>query len=410
MLGFLKALAKPSGVDRNPHLADAARNLETRNFVEAARHLGIAVEEADRQEAPAAQRLHLRIELAGAQRLGALALAPGEQRLRRLEEAFGTICSAVEIAARSSDTRSYVECLDMQATILADQEQWAAVESVQQDAIRLAAALPHPDAPAMAQRVRRLAAAHARNDHPTEALAALGRAIQMHEQAYGPGAEETAQVLVETARLLRTQRQNLKAQPYLKRALQIEEQLHGTDSQQAAQVVQQLASSYEESGNLSAAAQEYERALTMKLRKLGVGNLDEIAEMQYSLARLHAGWGNLTRARELLAECIGDFQRRGGPKYAAALETLAQVENTSGRFQCAAEELGNAVSAWEKCGPTHTADLVRTLDERAGLLERLNRPRDAGWLRDRIAELTGADKPAPAPAVRKLVRPAAGRP
>ena len=36
--------------------------------------------------------------------------------------------------------------------------------------------------------------------------------------------------------------------------------------------------------------------------------------MQYSLANLYSGWGNLGRARELMTDCIGVFRAEGGPR------------------------------------------------------------------------------------------------
>ena len=405
MLGFLKALAMPSGAERNPHLAEAARCMEARDFTEAERHLTLATVEADRKQASAAQRIRVRIELAGTQRLAALAAGATPVK-DHLDNALQTICAAIEIAARSSDMKAYVDCLDTQAAILQDMEQWPGLESVLQDAIRLSAALPHPDAQALARRVHHLATAHGRNSRQPEALAAFERALQMYDQAYGPASLDTAALLMELAAYLRSQRAGLRAQPYLKRALQIQEAQFGADSPQALQVVEQLAAVLEATGNHSAAAHHYERALAMKLRKLGIGNLDEIAEMQYVLAQRHIGWDNLTRARELLSECIGGFQRRGGPRYATALETLAQVENSSGRFPSAAQELERAANAWERCGPSYAGDLVRTLEQRATLLEQLHHDRDAQWLRKRAAELIAETKPAAPPVVRKLVRPA----
>ena len=61
--------------------------------------------------------------------------------------------------------------------------------------------------------------------------------------------------------------------------------------------------------------------------------------MQYSLACLHIGWGNYSRARELLSECIGAFKRQGGPRLAVAYESLAHVEEREGRMSFALDEL-----------------------------------------------------------------------
>jgi hypothetical protein len=389
-------------LERNPHLAEAARCMEAHDFTGAEEHLVAALEEADRGPAPAAQRIRVRIELAGAQRLAALNASP-DPDMNRLEAALRTICEAIEIAARGSETKSYVECLDTQAAILQDMQQWAALESVQLDAIRLITAQSNHSPAALSARLRALAATQGRLGRPQEALSSYDRALQLHDQVYGPSSPETVELLGEIAGYLRAQRASARAVPYLKRVLQVQEAQYGADSPQALQATETLAAAFEASGNLSLAAQQYERALQMKLRKLGVGNLDEIAEMQYGLAQRHIGWNNLTRARELLSECIGGFQRRGGPRLATALETLAQVECHSGHYSSAVHELERSAQAWERCGPAHIADLVRTLEQRAALLEQMHRERDAQWIRERVAQLTGVPR---APVVRKLVRPA----
>jgi hypothetical protein len=126
--------------------------------------------------------------------------------------------------------------------------------------------------------------------------------------------------------------------------------------------------------------------LLLKARKLG-GNMEEVAEMQFGLANLYAHWGNLARARELLAECIGTFRTQAGPRLAVAHETLAQMEETSGRYHCAVRELANAAAVWEKCGPTRARELARNLEYQAELLEQLRQRREAGWLRKRAEKL-----------------------
>jgi len=146
----------------------------------------------------------------------------------------------------------------------------------------------------------------------------------------------------------------------------------------------------EESGDLAGTAYQYERALLIKIRKLGFGNLEEVAEMQYKLANLYIDWGNLARARELLEEAVGEFRRHGGPRLAVALEVLGQVEERLGHFTLAVQELEKAGTAWEKCGPSRTPELIRNMDYRADLLDQLRRTRDAVWLRQRMAELQTA--------------------
>jgi tetratricopeptide (TPR) repeat protein len=154
--------------------------------------------------------------------------------------------------------------------------------------------------------------------------------------------------------------------------------------------VQQLAGSLEDTGDLDGAAAQYERALGLKLRKLGCENIDEVAEMQYSLACLHIGWGHYSRARELLSECIGSFKRQAGPRLAVAYESLAHVEEREGRISFALDELERATKVWEKCNPPRLGELARNLDLRADLSDHLRLRVEANLLRKQARHLAAA--------------------
>ncbi len=397
MLGFLKGIhwswakvprRESWTLDRKWHRAEAERHLKSRNYAEAEQHFTFAVEEADERKAPAAQRIRLRLELAEAQRRRAIpAAGAGEPDRNRLQAAEGNVRAAIDIAAATNNAEEYVNCLDALADVYYDMGHWAALEKAEQEAIRLGAALSHPDPLRMARRVHRLGVARHKNGHLEEAIPALEKAVKLHEDAYGENHVVTGDLLSEVGRIYRAQGNHDKSQAYLRRALRIHEAEYGPDSPQALADLQQLAGSLEESGDLDAAAAQYERALLMKLRKLGVGNLEEVAEMQYSLATLHVGWGNLSRARELLSECIGAFRNRGGARLAVAHEMLAQVEERSGRFHMTVRELEEAAKVWEKCGKSRMPELIRNLEYRADLLDQLRKAREANWLRERIEEL-----------------------
>jgi tetratricopeptide (TPR) repeat protein len=385
MLGFLKAFTKTASMDQSPHVTEAARYLESRNYVAAERELALAVAEAKEQEAAPTARVRLYIELARVQRLGAL---DGGLDRDRLETALRTVCEAIDLAAKASDTKNYVDCLDLQADILFDLELWPALEGVVQDAIRLSAALSRTGGQVAAHRAHRLAIAQAGAGRAEEAASSFDRAVKLHEEAYGPEAVETAGVLLEAGAFVRSQNADAEAVRYFKQALRIQESLYGVDSPQAGRTLDQLGACYESAGDLEGAARQYERALAMQLLQLGTSHLEQITQAQYGLAKRHIEWGNLTRARELLEECVARFQQPAGPEAAPALEELARVEFDSGRFQSAAEVLERAADAWERGGPGHTASLIRALELRAELLVRLNRAKDAGWLRDCIARLS----------------------
>ena len=366
------------------------------NLAEAERHLIRAVDESDRCNAPHVDRVELRLELADVQRKKAapeLARDPDatvESKRAMLTAAEKTVRRAIEIVTATADPREFVVCLIALADVFADARDFVALEKVEREALRLGAALPHPELGLIAARTHRLGIALHWTGKTEEAAKHLDRSMELHEKRFGAASLEMADVLVDCGAVFRSQGNHERAKQCLQRALYIHEAAKGPDSPETFADVQQLARVLEESGDLDGAAHQYERALLMKMRKLGVGNLEDIAEMQYRLANLHIGWGNLARARELLEECVGEFRRHGGPRFAVALEMLAQLEERLGHYNAAVDELEKAGRAWEKCGPSRTQELIRNLEYRIDLLEQLRRTKDANWLRERMAELQNA--------------------
>jgi cytochrome c556 len=399
MLGFLKGgqwsrarvpqQREKWEVDRNWHRSEAQRHLKAGNHAEAEPHLAAAVEDADQRSFPPAQRIALRLELAQAQhRLGA-PNAPGEapRDVEKLRAAEGTLRMAAVIAAQASASDQYLSCLDALADVLADMEDFKGLEEALKQAIRLGAASAHEDPRHQDDRIRRMAHAQLSSGRVEEALATLNKAIAFREKTHGANHEQTADLLAEVGKMCLERGDHPRAQDYLRRAMHAHEAGCGEDSAQAYQDVQQLARSFEETGDVESAAAQYERSLGLKLRKLGCGNIDEVAEMQFHLANLYLGWGNTSRARELLSDCIGAFQRTGGPRLAVAYETLAQVEEKMGRVSFALEELEKACNVWDKCGSERVRELSQNLEYRADLLDQLRQRVEANWMRKKAAEL-----------------------
>ena len=290
-----------------------------------------------------AQRAGLRLELAALQRTLAAPDVPAGERpqldLAKLHDAENSLREAIIFCTQASDAKLYLRSLDALADIFCLVEDYPALEGVASDAIRLGAAIPGENIQRLEERLRRLAMAQDRNGRFSDALKTFEQAITLREKRYGAGHLETGNLLAEVGRICRARGFHDQAQAYLKRALRIHEAQCGLDSAEALSDVQQLAGSFEDTGDLDRAAAQYERVLGLQLRKLGFENLEEVAEMQYSLACLHVGWGHYSRARELLSECIGAFKRRGGPQLAVAYESLAHVEEREGRISFALDEL-----------------------------------------------------------------------
>jgi tetratricopeptide (TPR) repeat protein len=260
------------------------------------------------------------------------------------------------------------------------------VEKVMQEAVRLEVMLPHPDPLGIARRVHRLGIARHKTGRSEEAIPALEEAVAVHQRTFGEEHVETAHHLTELGEVYRAQGNHPEAQRCLRQALRIHERACGMESPEAIRDLHHLAGSLEESGDLEGAAAQYERALMFKLRTVG-GDLDELAQMQYGLADLYIHWHNYSRARELLSEAVGTFRRKGGDRLAIAYETLAHVEECSGRYHDAVKNLALAGKVWERLTPERAAELKRNLEHRAGLLDQLRKKGEAAWLRQKVAEL-----------------------
>jgi tetratricopeptide (TPR) repeat protein len=229
-----------------------------------------------------------------------------------------------------------------------------------------------------------------KNGRFPDALKTFEQAITLREKRYGTNHIETGNLMAEVGRICRARGFYEHAQACLKRALRIYEAQFGFDSVETLAVVQELAGAFEGMGDLDGAAAQYERVLGLQLRKLGYQNVEEVAEMQYSLACLQIGWGNFSRARELLTECLGVFQRAAGARLAVAYESLAHVEEREGRVSFALDELAKATKVWEKCNPPQLEDLARNLELRAELSEQLRLRVDANHLRKQARHILAA--------------------
>jgi tetratricopeptide (TPR) repeat protein len=357
------------------HGAEGERYLEAGNYPEAERHLSLAVADAEEHRHAPATQILLRLQLAEAQR-----------KLGKFDQAKQTLGAAIVCTAREGNTAAYAECLDALAGIFDDAGDFSEVQKLLEEASRVEAALPHPDLRNVARRTRRLGIA--RHKMGQDASSLLEKAVTLYGQAFGPEDLETGDSLTELGLIYRGQGKHAEAQRCLRRAVTIHENGCGPDSNEAVRDLQHLAGSLEESGNLDAAAAQYERLLMQIQRTVGC-NLEEVAEMQCRIAGWYLRWSNYSRSRELLSEAIGTFGRTKGPRLANALETLAHVEELSGHLRSAIAELSRAATIWEVGGHQHRTELVRNMDKRAELHTRLQETNEARWLRESAAKLSG---------------------
>ncbi len=364
-------------LERSMSRAEAERHLQARNYEEAETHLLQAIAEADVLQ-HSVRKIQFRLQLAEAQR-----------KQGKLEDAEQTVREALDFTARISNPAGYVQCLDALAEVFHDAGAFPEMEAALQQAVRTEASMPHPDPIRMARRVFRLGTARHKSGRAEEAVPALEKAVRLHEEAYGPDHIETANLLSELGTIYRAQGNYVEAQESLRRALKIHERELGWESEEAIHDLHHLAGAYEQAGDIESASAQYERALGLKLRVLG-GNLDELAEMQFGLAGIYIGWGNYGRARELLQEAVGTFKSKKNVRLAVTYETIAHVEECSGRYPEAVQELARAAKIWEICGQNYIAQLVENMEHRAELLDQLRKKSEASWLREKALEVTQA--------------------
>jgi len=207
------------------------RQLTASNFEDPEILLEEAVAESAAMDLSPTTRIKLQLQLAEAQR-----------KKGKLEEAEATVRAVLELTARIANPAGYVQCLDALADIYYDRGDFAIMQTLVEEGVRIEAAMPHPDAIRTARRVHRLAVArHLRGD---DGIPALEKAIELHERSFGEEHLETGAVLTDAAVLYRARGSYDDAQRCLKRALHIHSRECGPESQEAIRDLQYLAATH----------------------------------------------------------------------------------------------------------------------------------------------------------------------
>jgi tetratricopeptide (TPR) repeat protein len=223
--------------------------------------------------------------------------------------------------------------------------------------------------------------------HPEEALDALDSALALHEQTYGPEHLRTSDVLLEIGKVFRSQGEHEAAQEYLHRAYRIRRAHLGEATPEVVEVVQHYAMSMHESGDVEGAVEQFERLLVLKELQLGVENIEQLAEIQYSMAMYYNEWGQVGRARELVLTAVGTFRPKGGVRLAVCYETLGQLEEARGHYRGALQELELAGKVWATLGQSRASELVRNMQYRADLLEEMGKHQESRALHEKATEI-----------------------
>lgn len=388
-LGFKRKVESPGRLRKR--LKKAARTVDYKPkqvaaFSDSVANLREQISNADQRGYSPAKRAALRIELAVL--LRKLAVTTGhndsDAKLRAAEESAR---EAIALAAEVTDVAAYVLALDALSEIFAARDNWAAVEKTTQEASRLAPKSPRPDPLQAAHRIHLLGTAKYFTGHPEEAIDELDRALLLHEQTYGPDHLRTSDVLLEIGKVFRSQGEHEAAQEYLHRAFRIRRSQLGEATPEVVEVVEHFAMSMHESGDVEGAVEQFERLLVLKELQLGVQHIEQLAEIQYSMAMYYNEWGQVARARELVTTAVETFRTRGGVRLAVSQETLGQMEEVRGHYSGAIADLEMAGKVWASLGPSRSAELVRNMQYRADLLEEIGQDHEAWKLRSKATEI-----------------------
>lgn len=366
---------------------EGERLFEESDYAGAELHLAQAIVNSEhRQELPN-QRISLRLELGEAQRRQFLA----DGNLLKLAAAEETVRSAYDLASRTNERELLMECLDTLGAIESDRGNLDEAARLLEEAGALEAKLKHSEPMLMARRQHRLGLLRKRQGRMQEAADLLAAAAAIHERVLGENHVSTAHRLSDLGALYHAMENHGEAQRCLRRSIRVHERQGGLESPEAVADLKMLTDSLEASGDIDAAAAQFERVLNLRLRTVGM-DMDTVAEAQFELALRYRGWRRYSRARELLMEVVGTFKRTGGARLAAGYEALAQLEEDTGHYHEALRELARAGKVWESVKAQHAAELIRNLEHRVFLFDLLRQHKEAAYLREQAAALGEATR------------------
>ena len=366
---------------------EGERLFEESDYAGAELHLAQAIVDSEQRHEPPNRRISLRLELGEAQRRQFMA-GGNPQKLTAAEE---TVRSAYDLASRTNEPDLLVESLDALGAIEADRGNLDEAARLLEEAGALEAKLKHSEPMQVARRQHRLGFLRQRQGRLQDAADLLAASAAIHERVLGESHSSTAHRLSDLAAVHYAMGNHAEAQRCLRRAIRVHEQESGLESPEAVADLKMLTESFEASGDIDAAAAQFERVLNIKLRIVGM-NMDTVAEAQFELALRYREWRRYSRARELLMEAVGTFKRSGGARLARGYEALAQLEEDTGHYHEALRELARAGKVWESVKAQHVTELIRNLEHRVFLFDLLRQHKEAAYLREQAAALTQANR------------------
>ena len=334
---------------RNFNELEAWRNLESKNWGEAEKHFSLALEEPRHGDA---KRLEFLLGLAEAQRKQAKFVA-----------AEGTARKAVELATHSKNHPSRLAAMDVLVGLHLEHNKVADARQVAEEIVQLEQSRSRPDNSSLVRQLRRLGDVCLQQKEYEKAEEVFENSVKLAEQSFGSDHPETADSLAGLGRSLRQVGKHNDAQLFLRGALEIHRATRGQDSREVSDDLYQLAGSLEDSGSVESAMAEYEKALALRERQVGV-NPEETAALKIHLGSLYLETGRSSAAREMLIHAMRVLEKSGDDRYLQALDVMARAEDHAGRGKEAdrLREKAKQVAATRGTQrATKTYDLVETL-------------------------------------------------
>ncbi len=150
--------------ERQLNFTEGHRNLETRNWTEAEKHLALAF--AERRSRSGKQRVELLLGLAKAQR-----------HQHKLVEAEHTAHQAIDVAAKARDHSGRLLAMEALVDVQLEQIKYAEAEQTIKEIQRLEESRPKPDHALLARCSRKLAGALLKSSRQAEAMEAFQRSV-----------------------------------------------------------------------------------------------------------------------------------------------------------------------------------------------------------------------------------------
>ncbi|MCY1031369.1 tetratricopeptide repeat protein [Corallococcus sp. BB11-1] len=205
------------------------------------------------------------------------------------------------------------------------------------------------------------------------------RSLAIRERLLGPDHLDTARVLTNLAMVRKRQGHPREALRMYEQAIAVQQRQLGPHHPSVASTLIVLADARRALEGLKTTLPLYLQALELRRTALGETHLDTL-RLQNDLGRLHEDLGQWDEARRYHEDVLARTGQTHGTEheeYAQSLEFLARMEERQGHLDAALQGFTRAHALQQRRkGPTHF-DTVRMREERAVVLRKLGRTREA---------------------------------